>query len=192
MPGPGSNTDLYASGKKEIFVGSNAGINSITSNTFTLEDTHKFLPGENVRILSETGDLPDGIEYDRDYFVVSTGLNADQIRVATTFNNAIAGSTLSGINNLGGKLRIVSTVESKNPGQPGHPMQYEDGTGWYINVGAGNSLRSAIVTNQSKITPRTVNTFVQRSSDNKFILLRGVYVCDASLMFGMLVLCLGY
>ena len=167
MPGPGTNTDLYASGKKEIFVGSNSGINSITSNIFTLEETHKFLPGENIRIFSETGDLPDGVEYNRDYFVVTDGVNTNQIKIATTFNNAIAGSNLIGINNLGGKLRIVSTVESKNPGDPGHPMQYEDGTGWFITVGAGNSLRSAIVTNQSKITPRTVNTFVQRSSDNR-------------------------
>ena len=63
MPGPLSNTDTWVSGKKEIVVGSNSGINSITSNTFTLEDTHKFLPGENVRVFSETGALPDGVEY---------------------------------------------------------------------------------------------------------------------------------
>ena len=167
MPGPSSNTDTWASGKKEIFVGSNSGINSITSNIFTLEDTHKFLPGENVRVFSETGALPDGVEYGRDYYAVTSGLNADQIKIATTFNNAIAGSNLTGINNLGGKLRFVSTVESKEPGDVGHPVQYESGTGWYINVGAANTLRSAIVSNQSKITPRTVNTFVQRQTDNR-------------------------
>ena len=167
MPGPNTNVDTWSSGKKEIFVGSSSGISSISGNTFTLEDTHKFVEGENVRFYSDNGSLPDGIDYGRDYYIIGNGLNNDQVKIATTFNNAIAGSNLTGINNLGGKLRIVSTVESKNPGDPGHPIQYEGGTGWYINVGAANTLRSAIVTNQSKITPRTVNTFIERTSDNR-------------------------
>ena len=53
MPGPNSNPDTWVSGKKEIFVGSNSGINSITSNIITLEDTHKFNSGEKIRFFSD-------------------------------------------------------------------------------------------------------------------------------------------
>jgi len=166
MPGPQSDPDDWASGKKEVFVGSNSGINSITSNIITLEDTHKFNGGEKIRFYSDTGSLPDGITGGTDYYVISTGLDADKIKIATTFNNATAGSNLTGLNNLGGKLRVVSTVEGKDPGDPGHPIQF-DSTGWYVNVGAGNSLRSAIVTNQGGISVKTSNTYIIRNPDTR-------------------------
>jgi hypothetical protein len=166
MPVPGSNPDNRISARKEYFVGRSAGINSITGNTFTLQQNHRLLPGEAIRIYSETGSLPDGLEHKNLYYTITNGLNADQIQVATTFNNALAGDELTGINNLGGQLRIVSEVADKNPGDPGHPIQY-DSTGWHINVGAGNSLRAALVTNQAKVTPKTGNAFVFRSPDNR-------------------------
>ena len=165
MPGPNSNPDTWVSGKKEIFVGSNSGINSITGNIITLEDTHKFNSGEKIRFFSDTGSLPDGIDHDTDYFAITDGLANDKIKIATTFNNATAGSNLTGLNNLGGKLRIVSDVASKEPGEPGHPIQYEDG--WYVNVGAANTLRSAIVTNSGSISVKTSNSFIVRQPDTR-------------------------
>tara|TARA_B100001094_G_C18188500_1_gene805505 strand:- start:4 stop:4518 length:4515 start_codon:yes stop_codon:yes gene_type:complete len=167
MPGPVSDTDTWASGKKEIFVGSNSGINSITSNVITLEDVHKFNTGEKIRFYSDTGSLPDNIESNRDYFTITSGLQTDQIKIATTFNNATAGSSLTGINNLGGKIRVVSTVEGKEPGEPGHPIQYDTTDGWYVNVGAANSLRAAIVTNQGVVTVDTNNTFIVRTPESR-------------------------
>ena len=94
-------------------------------------------------------------------------MQTDQIKVATTFNNATAGSNLTGINNLGGKIRIVSTVIGKEPGEPGHPIQYDTTNGWYVNVGAANSLRSAIVTNQGTVSVDTNNTFIVRKPDTR-------------------------
>ena len=167
MPGPLSDPDTWASGKKEIFVGSNSGINSITSNIITLEDAHKFNNGEKIRFFSDTGSLPDNIESNRDYFAITAGLDNDKIKIATTFNNATAGSNITDINNLGGKIRIVSTVEGKEPGEPGHPIQYDSTNGWYINVGVGNSLRTAIVTNQGSVSVNTNNTFVVRKPDTR-------------------------
>ena len=167
MPGPLSDTDTWASGKKEIFVGSNSGINSITSNVITLEDDHKFNTGEKIRFYSDNGSLPDNIESDRDYFAITAGLDDDKIKIATTFNNATAGSALSGINNLGGKIRIISTVEGKEPGEPGHPIQYDTTNGWYVNVGAANSLREAIVLNQGVVSVDTNNSFIVRTPDTR-------------------------
>ncbi len=167
MPGPLSDRDTWVSGKKEIFVGSNSGINSITSNIITLEDVHKFNTGEKVRFYSDTGSLPDNIESNRDYFVITDGLDTDKIKIATTFNNATAGSGLSDINNLGGKIKVVSTVEGKEPGEPGHPIQYSANNGWYVNVGAGNSLHAAVVTNQGVVSVDTNNTFIVRTPDTR-------------------------
>ena len=167
MPGPNSDPDTWGKGKKQVFVGSNSGINSITANVITLEDTHNFNTGEKIRFYSDTGSLPDGIVNDTDYFVISAGVQADQIKLATTYNNAIAGSNITTLNNLGGKLRVVSTVAGKEPGEPGHPIQYTDGSGWYINVGAGNSLRQAIVTNQATTATVTQNTYVVRIPDTR-------------------------
>jgi len=167
MPGPNSDPDTWGRGKKEVFVGSNAGINSITANVVTLEGTHNFNSGEKIRFYSDTGSLPDGIVIDKDYFVISAGVQADQIKIATTYNNAIAGSNITTLNNLGGKLRVVSNVSGKEPGEPGHPIQYTEGTGWYVNVGAANSLRQAIVTNQATTAVVTQNTFVVRKPDTR-------------------------
>ena len=166
MPVPGSNPDNRISARKEYLVGRSAGINSITGNTFTLQENHRLLPGESIRVYSETGSLPDGLEHKTIYYAITGGVNANQIQIATTFNNALSGDELTGINNLGGQLRIVSEVADKNPGDPGHPIQY-DNSGWHINVGAGNSLRAALVTNQAKVTPKTGNAFIYRAPDNR-------------------------
>ena len=81
-------------------------------------------------------------------------------------NNAIAGNEITGINNSGGILRIVSKVSDKEAGDIGHPVQF-DSSGWHVNVGAGNTLSSAITANQSDITPKTRTSFIKRSFDRR-------------------------
>ncbi len=166
MPVPQTNPDDRVSGQKEIFVGRSSGINSITGNTFTLQSNHKFITGETVRVYSENGSLPDGLEYNRVYHAITASLNADQIQLASTLNNAVAGNEIIGINNSGGILRIVSKVSDKEAGDIGHPVQF-DSSGWHINVGAGNTLSSAIIANQSSITPKTRTSFINRSLDRR-------------------------
>ena len=166
MPVPQTDPDERVSGKKELFVGRVSGINSITSNTITLQSDHKFNAGETVRVYSEDGSLPDGIDYNRTYYTITASLNADQIQLASTFNNAVAGNEITGINNKGGLLRVVSNVTDKEPGDPGHPVQH-DTSGWYINVGVGNSLRAAIKSQQTSITPKTRTATVQRILDRR-------------------------
>ena len=63
MPVPQTDPDERVSGQKEIFVGRVSGINSITGNTFTLQSDHKFINGETIRVYSENGSLPDGLEH---------------------------------------------------------------------------------------------------------------------------------
>ena len=166
MPVPQTDPDERVSGQKEIFVGRASGINSITGNTFTLQSDHKFINGETVNVYSENGSLPDGLEYNRIYHAITASLNADQIQLASTLNNAIAGNEITGINNSGGILRIVSKVSDKESGDIGHPVQF-DSSGWHVNVGAGNTLSSAIIANQSDITPKTRTSFIKRTLDRR-------------------------
>ena len=166
MPVPQTDPDERVSGQKEIFVGRASGINSITGNTFTLQSDHKFINGETVNVYSENGSLPDGLEYNRVYHAITASLNADQIQLASTLNNAIAGNEITGINNSGGILRIVSKVSDKESGDIGHPVQF-DSSGWHVNVGAGNTLSSAIIANQSDITPKTRTSFIKRTLDRR-------------------------
>lgn len=164
MPVPGDEPDDRIATKKEYLVGRVSGINSISGSTLTLQENHRLLPGESIRIFSKDGDLPDGLEHRTVYYAITESLNPDQIRVASTYNNALNNSNLSNINNLGGELRVVSLVSDKEPGDPGHPVQFDD-SGWYINVGAGNSLASGISTQRSTVTPKTGNSFITRTDD---------------------------
>ena len=166
MPVPGDEPDDRIVGKKSYLVGRSAGINSITGSVLNLEEDHRLLPGESVRIFSDDGSLPDGLEYDKKYYAITDQLNNDQIKLATTYNNAITGVNISGINNIGGKLEVISSVSDKEPGDPGHPIQYDD-IGWYINVDAGNNLSEGISDNQADITPKTAPSFVRRFSDTR-------------------------
>ena len=127
-----------SSGEKSFIVNrSAAGINSITSNQFELTAAHTFLNGESIRIISENGALPDGLESNQVYFAITTGISTNiGLKVAKTLTDAENASALT-INNLGGPLKIVSRVSDKNSGDIGHPIQYDNvvKNQWYINVG---------------------------------------------------------
>jgi len=161
-----------------------AGINSVgtnsdgnTGNVITLEGAHNFINGETVRIIGETGQIPDGLEANTVYNVIttsSTGINTNtNIKLAKTLNDALNDNELT-LNGNGGLLKIVSRVSDKNSGDIGHPVQYigtGNTTGWYINVSTAstentiystiNSLGTAIL---GEATPRT---FINRKNDNR-------------------------
>ena len=161
-----------------------AGINSVgtnsdgnTGNVITLEGAHNFINGETVRVIGETGQIPDGLESNTVYNVIttsSTGINTNtNIKLAKTLNDALNDNELT-LNGNGGLLKIVSRVSDKNSGDIGHPVQYigtGNTTGWYINVSTAstentiystiNSLGTAVL---GEATPRT---FINRKNDNR-------------------------
>jgi hypothetical protein len=55
-------------------------------NTFTLTAPHTFAEGESIRILSDTGQLPDGITPNNVYYAITAGVGTDQIKIAQTQN----------------------------------------------------------------------------------------------------------
>ena len=175
MP-PTQGTTNEVSSKKQYTVQRSAvGINSINSNTITLNSSHDLLNGETVRILSDTGEIPDGLENDVVYFAItSPTLDPDEIKLARTLNDAISDSPIT-LSSRGGSLTVESRVSDKKSGDLGHPVQYDStNNNWYVQVSAAsteNSIHSTIVglgtTALGNATPRT---FLKRDADNRNLL----------------------
>jgi hypothetical protein len=177
MPyGPYNSTQ--SSSEKVFVVGrSVAGINSIVSNTLTLTQQHSFINGETVRIIADNGHLPDGLDQNQVYYVITkesnVGLGSDQIRIAKTLSSAINGSVSGNaieINNKGGTLSIVSRVSDKNSGDIGHPVQWDTSGYWYINVDSTNNkiYSNAIYTlGVAGLGEATTRSYVTRKPDSR-------------------------
>lgn len=150
------------SGEKNFTVGrSNAGINSISSNTFTLTENHTLLNGESVRVISENGQLPN--EFSNGvYYVITTG-SPNQIKLAQTLTDANLATEIP-VTASGGVLSIVSRVSDKTAGEIGHPIQFDSVNGWYITVDAGNTIYGAL---SSILRTATQRTYFNRKNDNR-------------------------
>jgi len=152
------------SSEKEFFVGRSVGINSITNNILTLTTPHTFANGESIRLLGDDGHIPDGMTPNTVYYAITNTndntIQSDQIKIAKTQNDAISAIPLN-INAKGGTLKVVSRVSDKNPGEIGHPIQFDSTQGqWYIKVATSdNTIYSTIVSLGSSVlgdaTPRT-------------------------------------
>ncbi len=143
--------------------------NSITNGVITLTSPHSFSAGEKVRVISENGHLPDGLDHNRIYYVIDStidnALTSSEIKLGSTFNNAIS-NTFIRPNKKGGKLSIVSRVSDKIPNEPGHPIQWDSiNSGWYVNVDPNNNgIYSAIINGN---LPTTSKTYITRKYDNR-------------------------
>ena len=71
MPNGISTTRQYSSEKLFRVDRSSAGINSITSNVITLTQPHTFENAEPVRVISDNGRLPDGLDPNIVYFAIT-------------------------------------------------------------------------------------------------------------------------
>ena len=157
---------------KEYYVGRAAGINSIGNDIITLTENHKFFNGEKVRIYSDTGETPNNITGEKIYYVYTTGLNPNQIKLSSTLNDTTIGNTIIGISNAGGVLKVISSVSDKTPGEYGHPIQYDSTEDqWYL-IGSGSELYNSIYTGivgigTSILGSTSGTTFITRKIDNR-------------------------
>ena len=177
---PDNTENPVSSGEKSFKVKrSAAGINSIGSfsdgtnaNVITLTAQHNLLDGESVRVISSTGQLPDGLTPNTVAFAITTGSGITtntNIKLAKTLNDAINGSAID-INEKGGELTVVSRVSDKNSGDIGHPVQFDStNSQWFVKVALAateNSIFPTIVslgtTDLGTATPRT---FFNRRTD---------------------------
>ena len=116
MPPTQGTTDEVSSKKQYTVTRSAVGINSVNSNVITIDSSHKLLNGETVRIQSDTGEIPDGLEHDVVYFAITsgTGISSDnQLKLARTLNDAISDAEVT-INSRGGTLTVEIEFLIKN------------------------------------------------------------------------------
>jgi len=146
------------------------GINSIASNTITLTSNHTFANGETIRIISDNGHLPDGLNANQIYYAITSGIGANQLRIAQSLTDAINTNPLI-INTKGGVLKVVSRVSDKNSGDIGHPIGFDTtNSQWYVNVASAsteNTIYSLLNTTYTETT--TPRTYIKRTPDNRGI-----------------------
>jgi hypothetical protein len=141
--------------------------NNIFSSIINFTQTDNFETGEKIRIISDNGYLPDGIE-DKIYYAidVTTGGN-NQIKIADTFDSALNGLAID-INTKGGRLKVVSRVSDKNAGEIGHPVQWDSvRSNWYITVAPNSTLYDYVLSKDG--VPTTNRTYIQRTPDRRNI-----------------------
>ena len=171
MPNTQGSSNEVTSEKLSVIGRNTSGVNSITSNIITVDAPHDFIEGESIRFFADNGHLPDGIDNNKVYYAITSGLSTDQLQVAQTLNDALNGDKLT-INNKGGTVNVVSRVSDKNSGDIGHPIQYNSTVGqWYINVsvaGTDNNLSPTVVSlGATALGSATPRTFFTRKPDTR-------------------------
>ncbi len=169
----GSFRSTLSSSEKSFTVGrSIAGINSITANLITLSESHSLINGESIRVISDDGNLPDGVEVNQIYYTSTVGITTNnQIYISKTLSEAINGTPIA-LNNKGGTLRIISRVSDKNAGDIGHPVQWDTGGYWYITVDTTNNGIYNIINSSGVIElgNATTRSYVTRKSDSRSLI----------------------
>ena len=166
-----SSTQLSPTGStsaKKEFVVTN-GTQSPDFNFLTLDSNHNFQTGEKVVVISDDGDLPEGLEPNRTYYVITTQ-TATQIKLASTFANASNDLPLKLYG--GTNLRVISRVTDRDSGELGSPIQFDpNNNNWFVYVNQGNDIYNQLDTLgvAGFGEPRTDVTFFKRVPDSRSI-----------------------
>ena len=157
---------------------------------YQLTAPHNLKNGESIRIFSETGDLPEGLEENKIYYAVTRekdssrtdgiSLSPSQFQIAASKTNADAATPIYITSFLGKQIRVESRVSDKKVGEFGHPIQFDYvANNWFIYVASGSSLKTYLnsITGDSEIS---VFKRVEdgRSIDEKIYKLRYVVPKD--------------
>ena len=166
---------------------------SANSSIYTIASGHTLSNGETIRIISESGDYPENIDPNKVYYAITSAKNttdgiartdgivlaANQIQIASSKTNASARTPIF-IRTYGGtELKIVSRVSDKQPGDLGHPVQWDPvNNHWFIHTSAGSGLYTYITGLPSTTTETEISYFLRkednRSLDEKLYKIRYV------------------
>ena len=143
--------------------------NNNNGTVYNITGGHTLRNGESIRIFSEIGDLPEGIEENKLYYAITsekkTSLGALQIQIASSRTNAESQTPLS-ITSYGGiQLRIESRVSDKEAGELGHPIQWDlNQNQWFIHTTPNSQLWQYI---NGLSVPETEISYVLRKEDGR-------------------------
>ena len=133
----------------------------------TLASDHRLQNGEEVIIVSDDGDLPEGITENKSYYAITTA-DPDKIRLASSLTNARNGNAVTIYGGTG--LRILSRVSERDSGELGSPIQYDpNNNNWFLHVEPVNELFDSLNTLgvQGFEEPRTEVTYFKRIPDDR-------------------------
>ena len=135
--------------------------------TLTLASDHRLQNGEEVIILSDDGDLPEGIVENKEYYTITTP-DPNKIRLASSLTNARNGNALTMYGGTG--LRILSRVSERDSGELGSPIQFDpNNSNWFLHVEPVNELYDSL--NSLGVVgfeePRTEVTYFKRIADDR-------------------------
>lgn len=180
----GNTTEISYQKEYSVDKQSNNLTNQIANNTIRLTAPHDFINGETVRIISETGEIPDGLNLDTVYYVITNstaGIGSTEIRLASSLNDAKNGnldsSAVSIYTQKTANLKVVSRVSDKSSGDIGHPIQFDStNSQWYINTNKGSDIYKNILSYGSAVTPRTYITRIPDTRNYEDTLYKLRYV----------------
>ena len=138
-----------------------------TDNTFTIGE-HKLITGEKVRIISDSGDLPENLEENTVYFaIVVAGSPSNQIKLASSKTNADNNVPL--IVYKGTKLKIESRVSDKAAGDVGSPLQFDaTNSNWFLKTNINSEIFQTVnAQGTSGLGANTPVSFIQRTPDER-------------------------
>ena len=123
--------------------------------------------GETIRVISDAGDLPEGLEPNRVYYAIKP--TATGLKLASTLSNAINNIPISVYG--GSDLRVESRVSDKKPNDIGHPVQFDDTQkNWYVLTETNSNLYDQLNNNDYvKNNPETDASYFKRYEDRRGI-----------------------
>ena len=142
-------------------------VSTVASSTLTFTSNHTLQTGEKIIINSETGDLPENVTPHTVGYAITSGLSANQIKLATSSTNALNNEALTIYG--GEQLKVYSRVSDKSAGDIGSPIQFDTTVGnWYITVDSANPIYGQINTlGVAGLSETTDLTYVKRIVDDR-------------------------
>ena len=163
MSNGATTSTTFTSEKK--FIATHSSPTATNKSIFTIQGGHELQNGESIRIIADNGNLPENIDPHKLYFAITsggnnTGLNPNQIRIASSISNAENNIFINSVADVTDQFNIISRVSDKKAGELGHPIQY-DGTNWFIHTSTtGNTIHGQ---NLSEFD----TTYFERREDNR-------------------------
>ena len=133
----------------------------------SLDGSIGLITGESIRIYSDDGDLPEGLQLNRIYYAIV--VSPTEIKIASTFSNAINNVPIEIIG--GTQLRLESRVSDKDSGDLGQPIQWDlNQNQWFIHSETNNAIFTQIQTSDYVTDGEGTNiSFIERYEDNRSI-----------------------
>ena len=161
---------------------------------YTISTGHNLANGESIRIISDSGKLPQGLDAHKVYYAITSdasnsGLANNEIRIASSRANAELTNPefiRTSFTVAEGTVNIVSRVSDKNPGDLGHPVQFDEATysitrglsgsqttttengGWFVHIDTtGDTITSVLKDNTFSDDDNVPIPYILRRTDDR-------------------------